>query len=409
MSKIKKIFLYIFLGLVLLTLSGCDFFSNAQNSNDFSNINNNQQTTVNTVARFYVDGSIYEEQRYNFIDGKGYIIKSPKEPVRDGKNFLYWETISGAEYVFNKVEHEDISLFARFHVNITETEVNFYVDGKVAINQHYQYTGRDGYYVSDPGSSFKAGHIFLRWETVEGIEYLFTELEYISIDLFAVFEFSVVNASSIIQNNYIRANVEIEVTSYNTTFFGWIRVDIVSTQGSGVIFHEQDGKYFLLTNSHVVENNNRSNTEYKIIDSFGNTYTGHLQKNSDQPQYDLAVLYFNKGRDLKVIQRASQNPLVGDRVITMGQPGGVNNVVTFGFLINYRAVIVNGTRHNFEAVNHSAVIKSGSSGGALLNSEFKLIGINFAGGVTSNGESTGNYYAIPILKVNEYLSRYIWS
>ena len=55
---------------------------------------------------------------------------------------------------------------------------------------------------------------------------------------------------------------------------------------------------------------------------------------------------------------------------------------------------------------HSAYIKGGSSGGALLNNNDEVIGVTFAGVFDNKGEFVRGY-AIPVSKVNEFLSKYI--
>ena len=60
---------------------------------------------------------------------------------------------------------------------------------------------------------------------------------------------------------------------------------------------------------------------------------------------------------------------------------------------------------NFDVITHSSIIEDGSSGSMLLDSNLRLIGINFASKVDENN----NYlysYAIPLTKVVEYIKNY---
>ena len=102
--------------------------------------------------------------------------------------------------------------------------------------------------------------------------------------------------------------------------------------------------------------------------------------------YDLAVLRFRAGsKELGVASFASGDPAVGETLISIGNPGDVTNSVTYGKLTKYAAVNMSGSQIEAEIGYHTCPIYSGSSGGAVFNTELKLVGINFAAGTDADG------------------------
>lgn len=174
------------------------------------------------------------------------------------------------------------------------------------------------------------------------------------------------------------------------------------SQGSGVIFHQNQNRYYLLTNEHVVNTGVSGKTEYTIYDYKGVEYRGYILENSVRAEYDLAILYFIKKEPLKVLPYSAKNPIIGDLIISLGQPQGQLNTLTLGKIEKYvSANITDGVSPSFKVIRHNAPIDHGSSGGALLNAHFQIVGINFAG-------ADDNEYAlaVPVEKVIEYINTY---
>lgn len=208
----------------------------------------------------------------------------------------------------------------------------------------------------------------------------------------------------------ISANVKVHKTAYNTGFLGIGKKDVISGQGSGIIFHDQHNNYYVLTNEHVTTKTNRSHVDFEIIDYKGNTYNAYLQSNSEQADYDLAVLYFKKGPEkLHVIERASKNPPSGEEVIAVGQPKGQMNASTFGEVTKYAsASLTSGFKPDFDVIYHDAYVNNGSSGGALLDFDFNLVGINF-GGWRDSTINNAVTVSVPIETVEKYLRTYVFN
>lgn len=217
-----------------------------------------------------------------------------------------------------------------------------------------------------------------------------------------------------VMTTQIKACVKLEVKFYNT-FLG-IETESKTVTGSGVIFYE--GKYSntnnhyyeVLTNNHVTfksaEYAKYSNRSIKIIDSKGNKYDAVFNK--ADAEYDLSLVYFTKNIELHVIKRATKNPTVNQELISIGEPQGQTNTVTYGEVLQYRNSNVNGTTFNNILV-HSAPSAGGSSGGPVLDTNLNLVGINFAGSDPTDFSNSGYTCAMPIEKVAEFLNKYFWA
>jgi len=150
----------------------------------------------------------------------------------------------------------------------------------------------------------------------------------------------------------------------------WIN-DITLTKDSiDVDYYE----YMVVTNKHVVEGNNRT---YKVyIDD--EELSANLVRRDDI--YDLAVLKFNDGRYIPLIEFGDSDDMKsGNFVLAIGSPGGLElyNSVSFG-VVSYpkRYLHDEDSRTTVEWIQHSAPINPGNSGGALINIKGELIGIN---------------------------------
>ena len=114
---------------------------------------------------------------------------------------------------------------------------------------------------------------------------------------------------------------------------------------------------------------------------------------------------------MKVIELEQSNPKIGQEIIALGQPKGQSNAITFGDVNDYATVTLSNTEIwesnvKFPVIVHSANTNSGSSGGAILSTELKIVGIHYAGSKNSAGEFVRGY-AIPLLKVREFAEAYL--
>jgi serine protease DegQ len=155
--------------------------------------------------------------------------------------------------------------------------------------------------------------------------------------------------------------------------------------GSGVIV-SPDG--YVLTNNHVIANAD----DIQVL-----LYDGRVAKatlvGADE-ETDLAVLKIVNGGNLPVIQMADPKKLrVGDVVLAIGNPLGLNQTVTMGIISAIGRQLSNSSPEDF--IQTDAAINLGNSGGALVNSNGDLVGINtLLIGKAANAEGIG--FAIPV-------------
>ena len=155
--------------------------------------------------------------------------------------------------------------------------------------------------------------------------------------------------------------------------------------GSGVIVSAQG---YILTNNHVVEGADLID----LVMTDGRRFTGKIV--GTDPDTDLAVLKID-GEHLPAITLGNDEHLqVGDPVLAIGNPFGVNNTVTSGIVsaLGRNSLGIN-EYENF--IQTDAAINPGNSGGALINASGNLVGINTAI-FSRTGGTMGIGFAIPV-------------
>ncbi|NNC93040.1 MAG: PDZ domain-containing protein [Acidimicrobiia bacterium] len=165
--------------------------------------------------------------------------------------------------------------------------------------------------------------------------------------------------------------------------------------GSGVIIDEQNG--YVATNEHVVDDN----ATVGIVLSDGRRYEGTVL--GVDRLTDLAVVQI-VAEGLLEVERGSTDELeVGDAAIAIGNPLGLQGgpTVTVGVLSAFDRLVAGNTSDEdlYGMVQTDAPFTRGSSGGALVDSEGKLIGITTAVGVSDLGPE-GLGFAIPVEVMN---------
>ena len=229
-------------------------------------------------------------------------------------------------------------------------------------------------------------------------------------------------SNGIITEGIIEANFTVTLNSKRTLYFGNVTAEI-SSQGSGVVFDKVSlagggYTYYVLTNNHVIyqDTEGYNRFEYSVRDCYGVVYESSLI--AYDPNYDLAVVSFFAEKDYKVLSFATANPKVGDSVVAIGQPTGIINAVTEGKVEKYMAVSVGEEDGNvnasisnvtFDVIRHSAPLNQGSSGGVLLDKDYKICGINYAAAVVEDSTEFVSGYAVPVLKVKEFLTQKLYN
>ncbi len=155
--------------------------------------------------------------------------------------------------------------------------------------------------------------------------------------------------------------------------------------GSGVIVSPEG---YILTNNHVIDGAD----SVKVVLSPGNEeYTAEVV--GVDPKSDVAVLKI-EAEDLQPIELGdSDQIMVGDLVLAIGNPFGVGQTVTMGM------VSAKGRAHmglDYEDfIQTDAAINPGNSGGALVDAQGRLIGVNTAI-LSQSGGNLGIGFAIPV-------------
>lgn len=171
--------------------------------------------------------------------------------------------------------------------------------------------------------------------------------------------------------------------------------------GSGVIIND---KGYIVTNNHVIENADEVEVTLYNNESYKATVIG------TDPTTDLALLQI-KADNLKTMALVNSDDVeVGEWVLAVGNPMGLNSTVTAG-IVSAKARSININREKFAVesfIQTDAAINPGNSGGALVNLDGNLIGINTAI-ASRTGTYTGYGFAVPsniVTKVMEDLLKY---
>lgn len=168
--------------------------------------------------------------------------------------------------------------------------------------------------------------------------------------------------------------------------------------GSGVVIDKAQG--LILTNSHVVANG----THFRIQLSDGRWMDAELI-GKDAPT-DIAVLKVQGRIKNEITIADSDNSRVGDIVFALGYPLGLEQTLTFGIISGLGRST--GDQGLFDFIQTDAAINSGNSGGALLDSQGHLIGINTSI-LSQSGGNIGIGFSVPsqvAMQVAEQLSQY---
>lgn len=178
------------------------------------------------------------------------------------------------------------------------------------------------------------------------------------------------------------------------------------TVGSGVII-SPDG--YIVTNAHVV----RGAIDDEITVELNDKRKFRARISGSDPTTDLAVLKINAQNLPSITIGNSNNVHTGQWVLAFGNPFELRQTVTAGIVsaVNREVHIageVQSKYHIYDYIQTDAAINKGNSGGALINTSGRLIGINTAI-ASKTGEYQGYGFAIPsnlVKKVSHDLIQY---
>ena len=159
--------------------------------------------------------------------------------------------------------------------------------------------------------------------------------------------------------------------------------------GSGFII-SKDG--YIFTNNHVIEKADK----IKVRLSSGKEYDATVK--GRDPRTDLALIKINPDNSLPTVSLGDSDRLrVGDWVMAIGNPFGLDHTVTAGIVSAKGRVIGAGPYDNF--IQTDASINPGNSGGPLFNMAGEVVGINTA--IVAQAQGIG--FAIPVNMAKEII------
>ncbi|MBE6816177.1 MAG: trypsin-like serine protease [Ruminococcaceae bacterium] len=164
---------------------------------------------------------------------------------------------------------------------------------------------------------------------------------------------------------------------------------VASGEGSGVIMAEKNGKTYIITCAHVIEDGSSFTVTLENDKEYEATMVGY------DSQTDIGVLSI-KATGLKVATFGNSKDIeVGQDCVAIGCPGGLTfkNSVTEGIVSALDVPVSSSIGYKNECIQTTAAINPGNSGGALFNMQGQVIGINSSKIASTEYEGMG--FAVP--------------
>lgn len=172
------------------------------------------------------------------------------------------------------------------------------------------------------------------------------------------------------------------------------------TLGSGVII---DARGYILTCYHLIKD--YATVNVTVFSSVRQIYKANVV--DVDIANDLAVLKIETERPLPVAKLANSDMVrVTDTILAIGSPFGFEHTVTCGIISDNKRSIVIGNTVYENMFQTDAAVNRGSAGGALINSEGRVVGVNTAI-ASPSGYFSGVSFAIPINKARPLLLKAI--
>jgi len=217
-----------------------------------------------------------------------------------------------------------------------------------------------------------------------------------------IFDFTTAAKNSVNAVVHVTSKYNLRNDSYGNPIYKFFFGEQYSRQpavsfGSGVIVTD-DG--YIVTNNHVIEQSD----EIQVVLNDRRTYTAELV--GSDPGTDLALLKID-GKDLPFIAMGNSDDIkIGEWVLAVGNPFNLTSTVTAG-IVSAKARNINilqDQRYPIESyIQTDAAVNKGNSGGALVNMNSELVGINSAI-LSPSGAYSGYSFAIPVNIVRKVVS-----
>ncbi len=216
-----------------------------------------------------------------------------------------------------------------------------------------------------------------------------------------------VYAANKILPSIVGIQIEYNVTSM-FSIFGGNQTSTATASGSGIIISD-DG--YILTNNHVVSSS-ESEAYYQVSEATKIT----VSLFNDDKQYEAKIVGTDEETDLAVIKidasgltkaefADSDSIKVGEFAMAVGSPLGLQSTITCGVVSAVNREVTDSDGKTYTLIQTDAAINAGNSGGALVNSEGKVIGVNTLKLTGNDVEGMG--FAIPINSTTDITSQLI--
>ncbi len=216
-----------------------------------------------------------------------------------------------------------------------------------------------------------------------------------------------VYAANKILPSIVGIQIEYNVTSM-FSMFGGNQTSTATATGSGIIISE-DG--YILTNNHVVSSS-ESESYYQVSEATKIT----VKLFDDETEYEAKIVGTDEETDLAVIKidktgltkaefADSDSIKVGEFAMAVGSPLGLQSSITCGVVSAVNREVTDSDGKTYTLIQTDAAINAGNSGGALVNSEGKVIGVNTLKLTGEDVEGMG--FAIPINSTTDITSQLI--
>ena len=217
-----------------------------------------------------------------------------------------------------------------------------------------------------------------------------------------------VYAANKILPSIVGIQVEYTVNSQFSFFSSRTISSNATASGSGIIISD-DG--YILTNNHIVSTSS-TDSYYQVSEANKVTVTLY----NDETEYEAKIIGKDEQTDLAVIKiekdglskaefADSDSIKVGEFAMAVGNPLGMQSSITCGVISAINREVTDSEGKKFKLIQTDAAINSGNSGGALVNSEGKVIGINTLKLSGTGIEGMG--FSIPINSTQDITSQLI--
>jgi S1-C subfamily serine protease len=197
------------------------------------------------------------------------------------------------------------------------------------------------------------------------------------------------------------------VVNINTKFDSYERVFMMMVptpgqgSGSGAVI---DNQGHILTNFHVVEDAD----DIQVTLSGGKIYPAKLV--GHDAEHDIAILKVDAPSEelYPIAFGSSENLRVGQRVYALGNPFGLEGTITTGIISNLNRTLPSRVpdRELKSIIQTDAALNPGNSGGPLLDTSGRMIGMNVAI-ATKSGQSAGLGFALPVNRIARFVPELI--